>query len=214
VPELPERLDAEGLERARRRLARRDGRLRPVIRAVGPCGIRPQGDPYRALIRSVLYQQLAGAAAAAIAGRLRARFRGRYPGPEALLAMPESELRAVGLSRQKIAAVRAVAAAFADGSLSNWRLRRMDDAAVLEAVTRVRGIGEWTAHMLLMFSLGRPDVLPVGDYGVRKAAMRLYGLPALPGRKQLEALAEPWRPYRSVASWYLWRVEDVATPGD
>jgi DNA-3-methyladenine glycosylase II len=88
----------------------------------------------------------------------------------------------------------------------------MEDAAVVEAVTEIRGIGEWTAHMMLMFSLGRPDVLPVGDYGVRKGAMLLYGLADLPKPKELEALAEPWRPYRSIASWYLWRATETITP--
>ena len=209
---MPERLDPGLLEVARRSLRRRDPRLGAVIRRIGPCGLRPSGDPYRALIRSVIYQQLAGAAANAIAGRLRSGFGGRFPRPELLLAAPAAELRAVGLSRQKAATMRAVAAAFADGSLSSRRLRRMDDAGVVEAVTRIKGIGEWTAHMLLIFSLGSPDVLPVGDYGVRKGVMKLYGLPALPGRAELEAVAEPWRPYRSVASWYLWRHEAILPP--
>jgi DNA-3-methyladenine glycosylase II len=209
---MPERLDAELLEKARRSLRRRDPRLGAVIASVGPCRLRPSGDPYRALIRSVIYQQLAGAAANAIAGRLRRRFGGRFPRPERLLAAPAAELRAVGLSRQKAATLRAVAASFADGSLSSRRLRRMDDAGVVEAVTQIKGIGEWTAQMLLIFSLGRPDVLPVGDYGVRKGVMKLYGLPALPARAELEAVAEPWRPYRSVASWYLWRHEAILPP--
>jgi DNA-3-methyladenine glycosylase II len=209
---MSERLDAEFLEKARRSLRRRDPRLGAVIASVGPCRLRPSGDPYRALIRSVIYQQLAGAAANAIAGRLRGRFGGRFPRPELLLAAPAAELRAVGLSRQKAATLRAVAAAFADGSLTSRRLRRMDDAGVVEAVTQIKGIGEWTAHMLLIFSLGSPDVLPVGDYGVRKGVMKLYGLPALPGRAELEAVAEPWCPYRSVASWYLWRHEAILPP--
>ena len=208
-----DRLDAPHCERARRALARRDRRLGALIRRVGPCALRPTGDPYRSLVHSVLYQQLAGSAARAISGRLRARYRGRYPKAELLLAASEAELRAVGLSRQKCAALRAVAAAFATGELDNRALRRMPDAEVVEAVTRVRGIGEWTAHMLLIFSLGRPDVLPVGDYGVRKGVCSLYELPALPKRAELEALAEPWRPWRSVASWYLWR-QPERTPAE
>ena len=161
----------------------------------------------------MIYQQLAGAAANAIAGRLRGRFGGRFPRPELLLAAPVAELRAVGLSRQKAATLRAVAAAFADGSLSSRRLRRMDDAGVVEAVTQIKGIGEWTAHMLLIFSLGSPDVLPVGDYGVRKGAMLLYDLADLPGRAELTEIGERWRPWRSVASWYLWRATEIVTPG-
>ena len=205
-------LDPADRERARRALRRRDPALGRVIRAAGPCGLEPRGDPYRQLLRSVVFQQLAGSAARAIDGRLRALWRGRYPRPERLLAATDAQLRAAGLSRQKIAALRAVAEAFHSGALNGRRLRRMGDAEVVEAVTRVRGIGEWTAHMLLMFSLGRPDVLPVGDYGVRKGAMLLYGLDELPGRSQLETLAEPWRPWRSVASWYLWRVSDTVVP--
>jgi len=206
------RLDTDTLKQARRALLRRDPVLAPVLRHHGGCSLRPSGDPYRALLHSVIYQQLAGAAASAIEGRFRARYRGRLPTPDALLATRESEMRAAGLSRQKIAALRGVAQAFSDGTLNNRRLCRMSDDAVVDAVTQLRGIGEWTAHMLLMFSLGRPDVLPVGDYGVRKGAMQLYGLDDLPKPRELEALAEPWRPYRSVGSWYLWRVVDTPTP--
>jgi DNA-3-methyladenine glycosylase II len=211
---MPDQLDDATRARARRSLMRRDPVLAPVIRREGACGLEVRGDPYRALLQSIVYQQLAGAAASAIDRRVRAPYRGRYPKPAVLLAARDAQFKEAGLSRQKIAAMRALATAFADGTLSNRRLRRMPDDEVLEAVTQVKGIGEWTAHMLLMFSLGRPDVLPVGDYGVRKSAMQLYGLPALPKRAELEALAEPWRPYRSVAAWYLWRVIDTQTPGD
>jgi DNA-3-methyladenine glycosylase II len=210
---MPDRLDPALLARARRALLRRDSVLAPVIRREGPCDMIPTGDPYRSLLQSIVYQQLAGAAASAIDRRVRAQYRGRYPKPETLLAAPDGALREAGLSRQKIAAMRAVAAAFDDGTLNNRRLYRMSDEAVVEAVTQVRGIGEWTAHMLLMFSLGRPDVLPVGDYGVRKAAMELYGLEELPKPAELEGLGERWRPYRSVAAWYLWRVVDTKTQG-
>ena len=172
-----------------------------------------RGDPYRMLLQSVIYQQLAGAAARTIDGRVRAAWRGRYPRPELLLAAPDTQLRAAGLSRQKITALRSIAEHFDDGRVSGRRLARMGDEDVIECVTQIRGVGVWTAHMLLMFSLGRPDVLPVGDYGVRKGAMQLYGLRELPKPKELEALAEPWRPYRSVASWYLWRVVDTIAPG-
>ena len=210
---MPESLDEALLERARRSLARRDPRLRALIREVGPCGLERRGDPYRSLLRSVIYQQLAGSAASAIDQRFRAPYRGRYPMPADLLAARTAALRQAGLSRQKIAAVRAVAEAFQARELDNRGLRKMDDEAVVEAVTRVRGIGTWTAHMLLMFSLGRPDVLPVGDYGVRKGAMLLYGLSGLPKPAELEALTDSWRPYRSVGSWYLWRATETITPG-
>jgi DNA-3-methyladenine glycosylase II len=206
---MPDTLDPALLEAARRRLLRRDPRLGRVIRKVGACQLRPAGDPYRSLLRSVLHQQLAGAAARAIEARLKAPHRGRYPAPAVLAAAGDAELREAGLSRQKSATVRAVAAAFAEGRLDARRLRRMSDDEVTGAVTAIRGIGEWTAHMLLIACFARPDVLPVGDYGVRKGAQRLYGLAEPPKRAELEELAEPWRPYRSVAAWYLWRVMDT-----
>lgn len=212
LPAMAQGLSEATLATARRRLARRDPRLGRWMREVGACRIQARGDPYRALLRSVVYQQLAGSAARAIDARFRAAWRGRYPKPADLLAARAAQLRRAGLSRQKIAALRAVAEAFATRRLDNRRLRRMDDEAVIEAVTQVRGIGVWTAHMLLMLSLGRPDVLPVGDYGVRKGAMRLYGLPALPSPSELEAIASPWRPYRSVGSWYLWRAAETLLP--
>lgn len=209
---MPSRLDAELLDRACRLLCRRDGVLRPLIRKVGPCGLRWRGDPYRYLIRGVFYQQLAGPAASAIESRFKTEFGGRIPKPERLLEASPERLRGVGLSRQKAAAVRSIAGAFLDGTVSARKLPRMEDEEVIEAVTRIRGVGVWTAHMLLMFSLGRPDVLPVGDYGVQKATRDLYRLDSLPRPRELEAIAECWQPYRSVACWYLWRHADIATP--
>ena len=203
-----DRLDPPLIAQATRHLRRAEPRMGTLVKRIGPCAMRRSGDPYRALVRSVIYQQLAGAAASAIAGRLKARHRGRFPTPAALLAESDADLRGVGLSRQKAATLREIARAFDEGRLSNRALYRMSDAAVIEAVTELRGVGEWTAHMLLISSLGRPDVLPVGDFGIRKGATRLFGLPALARPAELEALAAPWRPYRSVASWYLWRRAD------
>jgi DNA-3-methyladenine glycosylase II len=205
-------LDATALDRARRALGRRDPVLGALIRRVGPCGLAPRGDPYRYLVRSVLHQQVTGHAARAIEARLRASFDGRIPAPARLRAASPALLRRAGLSRQKIASVRAIAAAFDERRVDPRRLRRLDDDAVIAAVTEIRGVGEWTAHMLLMFALGRSDVLPVGDYGIRKGVRTLYGLADLPGRAELEAIAEPWRPWRSVAAWYVWRHADVAAP--
>ena len=198
--------------RASRHLRRRDPVLGAVVARVGPCSIVPRGDPYRYLVRSVLHQQITGHAARAIEGRLKASYGGRLPPPGELRAARAPALRKVGLSRQKIASLRAIATAFDDGTLVNRRLARLGDDAVIEAVTQLRGVGEWTAHMMLMMSLGRADVLPVGDYGVRKAARDLYGLADLPKPKELTEIAEPWRPYRSIAAWYLWRSMDAATP--
>jgi DNA-3-methyladenine glycosylase II len=202
------KIDASLIAKARRSLRRKDPVLGAAIKQAGACNLAPEGDPYRALIGSIVYQQLAGAAAGAILGRVRARYGGRIPRPERLLATSEADHRSDGLSRQKNAAIRAVATAFGEGTLSNRRIRGMEDSDVVEAVTQIRGIGDWTAHMLLIFCLGRPDILPTGDYGVRKGAQILYELAELPKPKELEALAQPWRPYRSIASWYLWRVVD------
>jgi DNA-3-methyladenine glycosylase II len=207
-----ERMSSELALRASRHLRRRDPVLGAVVARVGPCSTVPRGDPYRYLVRSVLFQQITGHAARAIEGRLKAAYRGRLPSPAELRKASAVRLRGVGLSRQKIASMHAIAAAFDDGTLVNRRIARLADDAVVEAVTQLRGVGGWTAHMMLMMSLGRPDVLPVGDYGVRKAARDLYGLADLPKPKELTALAEPWRPYRSIAAWYLWRSMDAITP--
>jgi len=206
---LADRIDAVLVERARRSLRRGDPVLGAVIRRVGACELRRRGDPYRYLVRSVIFQQITGAAGRAIEKRLHAALGGRVPVPAQLRVAETETLRGAGLSRQKIESIRAIATAFDERTLDGRRLARLSDEAVVEAVTQVRGVGEWTAHMLLMFSLGRPDVLPVGDYGVRKAARDLYGLAELPKRKELEALAEAWRPYRSVATWYLWRSTEL-----
>ncbi len=210
---MPRGFEPELLERARRSLRRRDPVLGAVIRRVGPCRIQPRGAPYRSLLRAILFQQVAGAAARAIEARLQAHFGGRYPTAAVLAAASDRELRAVGLSRQKIAAFRAVAEAFDSRAVSDRRLARMDDEDVVEAVTRIRGVGPWTAHMLLMFSLARPDVLPVGDYGVRKGVRDLYGLEELPSAAELEGVALRWRPYRTIASWYVWRHLDPVSGG-
>ena len=205
-------LDPPTLERARRVLRRRDPTLGALIRRVGRCDLTPRGDPYRYLVRSVLYQQITGKAAQSIEARLKALFGGRIPAAARLRRATPERLRSVGLSRQKAASIRAIAEAFDERRLESRTLRRMAQDEVIEAVTQVRGVGEWTAHMLLMFSLGHPDILPVGDYGVRKGAQSLYGLAELPGRRELEALADPWRPYRTVAAWYLWRQVETETP--
>jgi len=190
-----------------RHLRRADARLARVIEQVGPCRLEVRdGNVYRSLFRAVLYQQLAGNAAAAIERRVKALFNGRVPPPARFLTASDRSLRAAGLSRQKTAYLRDLAEHFASGRISARRLPHLSDDEVIGAVTAVKGIGEWTAHM---FGLGRPDVLPVGDYGVRKAAQLLFDLDDLPKRDTLEELAQPWRPYRSVASWYLWRSLDI-----
>jgi len=166
---------------------------------------RPR-DVYGALLRAITGQQLSVRAAEAIYGRLLARFGGRPPTPAELLADDPDELRtAAGLSHAKVAALRSLAERVLAGELALDRLNELDDEEVTRELVAVKGIGEWTAHMFLMFTLRRPDVLPTGDQGLRNAAMRVYGLDAAPDRAAFLELAEPWRPYRTRASLYLWR---------
>lgn len=183
--------------------------MRALMRRTGPCGLAPTRQYFPTLLRSIVGQQLSGAAADTIWGRFRARFPGaRYPRPEDVLAAPDEVLRAIGLSRAKVLSVKDLCAHVLDGRLDLRHLSRQSDEDIIESLIAVRGIGEWTAHMFLMFSLFRLDVLPIGDLGVRRGAQVLFGLPALPAPQEVTALAEArgWAPYRSVASWYLWRV--------
>jgi len=189
--------------------------LRDLIDRVGPPRPRrrPDGpspdDHYGALVRSIVGQQLSVAAAKAIYGRLLERFGGRPPTPQEVLAQDEEELRAAaGLSRAKVGFLRSLAEHVVAGELELDRVARLADAEIVAELCAVRGIGEWSAHMFLMFQLERPDVLAVGDLGVRRAAQLAYGLPSLPSADDLRALAEPWRPHRTLACRYLWRSLD------
>jgi len=167
--------------------------------------------PFDALAESIAYQQLSGKAAATIFGRVRALFpRRKYLDPEKILATPDESFRAAGLSRSKIAAVKDLAAKTIDGTVPSARaIARMSDEEIILRLTEVRGIGRWTVEMLLLFDLGRPDVWPVDDYGVRKGFAKIFGRRKLPTPKQLMKLGEKWRPYRSVAAWYFWRALDA-----
>lgn len=189
--------------------------LRDLIDRVGPPRPRrrPDGpspdDHYGALVRSIVGQQLSVAAAKAIYGRLLERFGGRPPTPQEVLAQDEEELRAAaGLSRAKVGFLRSLAEHVVAGELELDRVARLADAEIVAELCAVRGIGEWSAHMFLMFQLERPDVLAVGDLGVRRAAQLAYGLPSLPSADDLRALAEPWSPHRTLACRYLWRSLD------
>jgi len=163
-------------------------------------------DHYGALVRAIAGQQLSVKAARAIYGRLTARFDGRPPTPEEILEDEPEELRAAaGLSRAKVGYLRSLAEHALSGELELERLDELDDDAVIAELVAVKGLGTWTAHMFLMFHLERPDVLPVGDLGIRRAMQRAYGLGALPDPIAMEKIAEPWRPYRTLACRYLWR---------
>jgi DNA-3-methyladenine glycosylase II len=194
-------------------LARVDPRFAPLVRTVGPPAVELERNRFRALAESILYQQVAGSAARAIVGRVRQHYGGRFPTPAMVAATSIEDLRACGVSPQKARYLRALGEAFEEGRIPARRLPSMEDEAVIEALTEVVGIGRWTAEMFLIFSLGRPDVWPVGDYGVQKGVQRLLGQKALPARSRMARVAEPWRPYRSAAAWYMWRSLDVPTQG-
>lgn len=197
---------------AARHLTQADARFRPLVAQWGPPTLSLERDRFRALAESILYQQLAGSAAAAIVRRVRAHY-GRFPRAADVLATPPGVLRTCGVSPQKERYLRELAAAFEEGRIDARRLPRLDDEAVIEALTEVHGVGRWTAEMFLIFSLGRPDVWPVGDYGVQKGVQRLLGQRSLPARSRMQRVAEPWRPWRSAAAWYMWRSLDVPTQG-
>ncbi len=194
---------------AERALAASHPAFADLIASVGPCTIEPHGQsPYVSLMRSVVYQQLSGKAAGTIYGRVLDRFGGQVPEPEALLATPVEALRACGLSGAKTAALHDLAAHALDGALPpQEEVYRLSDEEMVERLTRVRGGGPWTVEMYLMFGLGRPDVMPAMDLGVQEGARILYG-GTRPNPKQLRAIGEQWRPWRTVGSWYMWRAVD------
>jgi len=198
--------------RARRVLSKQDPVLAAVMEQVGPCRLQLRNSvtPFGALLRAVVYQQLSGRAAATIYGRTLSLFSYRRPTPAKVLQTGETGLRSAGLSRSKAASLLDLAAKSQAGAVPTTRqLRRMSDEAIVEALTGVRGIGRWTAEMMLIFHLGRPDVLPATDLGVRKGMRQLCGLRQLPDPEQVLRHGERWRPYRSVASWYLWRALEL-----
>jgi DNA-3-methyladenine glycosylase II len=162
------------------------------------------GDAYGALLRSIVGQQLSTKAARTIYGRMLELFGGHAPTPKQLLAVDPEKIRAAGLSRPKVGYLRDLAQHVEDGELELERLDDLSDEEVIEQLTAVKGIGDWSAHMFLMFHLGRPDVLPVGDLGIRNAVKAQYRLRKLPDPKRMEKIAKPWRPYRTLACLYLW----------
>ena len=198
-------------EEATAAVARGDPAMAAFIASFGPCTLsrrRHPGGAFAALARSILYQQLAGRAAAAIHGRFAALYGGRPTAP-AVLATPDEALRACGLSAAKAASVKDLAAKVVDGSVRLDRLSRLGDEELVARLSQVRGIARWTAEMFLIFSLNRPDVWPVDDLGVRSGYARLHGGP-VPSPRELGPLGDLYRPYRTVAAWYCWRAMDRA----
>src|SRR5215212_9678060 len=195
-----------------RHLAKADPVLARLMKRAGPFALktRQMHNPFEALARNIVFQQLHGSAAEAIHRRVLELFGGGRLRPQDVLQAPEEALRGAGLSGAKTAALKDLAAKTLDGTVPTLaRLKRMGDEEIVARLTQVRGIGRWTVEMLLMFRLGRPDVLPVGDFAVRKGFMVAYGLDEMPKPKALELHAERWRPYRSVASWYMWRAVEL-----
>lgn len=194
---------------AARHLREADSRMASVIDRVGPCVLRVHAcSPYESLVRAIVFQQLSGKAAETIFGRVVTAAGGRVE-PESIGAVGDAALRAAGLSFRKIRYIRDLSARTIDGSLALKNIKKLPDESVVEQLVAVKGIGVWSAQMFLMFAMGRPDVLPVGDLGVQKAAMKLYQLRKMPDAKKLTTIANCWKPYRTVACWYLWRSLDA-----
>ena len=204
----PQSLTPEDYARARRVLMRRDPVLGTAIKKIGPCLMadRQRKDHLTALVGSIVSQQLSTKAAATIFGRFVALFPAQTPlSAEGIMVVDDPTLRGVGLSGQKVRYLRDLCERILDGRLQLDAIESLDDEAVIERLTEVKGFGRWTAEMFLMFRLHRPDVLPVDDLGIVNAVQRLYRLRKRPDAKKLYKLGEAWRPYRSVASWYLWQ---------
>lgn len=192
-----------------------DPKLALVIDRARPCDLAPKklASLFEVLLGAIVYQQLNGKAAAAILARVQTHFPANKPEPHALLALADEPLRAAGLSRNKLASLRDLAAKTVDGTVPTpTAARKLSDEELLARLTAVRGIGPWTVHMLLMFDLGRPDVLPTGDFGVREGFRKLHRKRRQPTPAELAKYARRWAPYRSVAAWYLWRVHEIELP--
>jgi DNA-3-methyladenine glycosylase II len=193
------------LLKAQRHLARKDAVLKGLIRQVGPCTLQHDPDGFGVLVRSIISQQISTRAALAITGRLRTSLgRGGFR-PRSVLRTSDEVLRAAGMSANKVRCLRELAEKVDSKILTLDRFPDMEDEEVIEQLVELRGIGRWTAEMFLIFSLGRRDVLPHGDYGLKAGVRNQYTLPDLPDKKTLTELAEPWRPFRSIGTWFIWR---------
>jgi DNA-3-methyladenine glycosylase II len=202
------------VKRAVRHLRKVPGPMAALIAAHGLPSFSRTRNSFESLGQAIVYQQLSGKAAGTIYARFLALFpRGRFPRPDQLVRVPVARLRSAGLSRGKASYLKELAAAYVDGSVSPRRFRTGSDAEIAAMLLAVKGIGAWSVDMFLIFALNRPDILPVGDLGVRKGMRAYFGLDDLPDAELMTRLAEPWRPYRSVASWYMWRCADTLLPG-
>jgi DNA-3-methyladenine glycosylase II len=193
------------MRKAINHLKKADPVMAAIISKAGPYRMQYREPVFQTLVRSIVYQQLSGKAALTIFNRLAAAAKVNPMTPEAILKLRLQKMRTLGLSKQKIVYIRELARLTRDGDIRFERLPEMEDAAIIETLTRVKGVGVWTVQMFLMFALQRPNVLPVGDLGVRAAMKKAYGLAELPKPQEMERIAAAWHPYRSIASWYLWR---------
>jgi DNA-3-methyladenine glycosylase II len=196
---------ADSFRKAQRHLCRRDPQLGKLIKCVGPCTLQPGGEAFPLLVRAIISQMISTKVAKTIAARVEAALHPAGVVPSAVSAASEEVLRGVGLSRAKVLALKDLAQKSLSGELPLERLPDMSDEEVIASLVGVRGIGRWTAEMFLIFSLGRLDVLPVDDLGLRAGVCEVYELAELPGRAELRERGEIWRPYRSIATWYFWR---------
>jgi DNA-3-methyladenine glycosylase II len=187
-------------------LSESDTRLKQVMRSVGEYSIKIRNDPFQSLVESIVFQQLAGSAANTIYGRFIKYYDNVSALHQQILSTPDSIFRSsIGLSSKKIEYIKDLSARVIDGRVNLSILHELTDEEIIAQLIQVKGIGRWTAEMFLIFCLGRPDVLPVGDLGVRKAMQKIYSLEELPVPPTMLAIAQPWKPYRSIATWYLWK---------
>jgi DNA-3-methyladenine glycosylase II len=186
-------------------LCRVDPRLGAVIARTGPCTLKPGGDCFIALCRAIISQQISGVVAVAITKRFKKLFPRSRPTAKHLLTLIDEQLRSAGLSRQKMSYLRDLAAHFAEGKVPIRRFSKMNDEEIIQSLIPIKGIGRWTAEMFLIFVLNRTDLLPVDDLGVRKGFQKVYGLKTEPKAAKMIEIAEKWRPWRTVGSWYMWR---------
>jgi len=193
-------------------LAAVDPIMGDIIARVGPCTLSPRTDYFANLARAIYSQQISGAVAAALFAKFAALFPAKTPTAKGTLALSDADLRGTGLSRQKLAYIRDLAEHFAEGPLATHDFHALSDEEIIDALTAVHGIGRWTAEMFLIFSLNRPDVFPVDDFGIKMNLRRAYGYKKMPKPRTMRRHARPWGPWRTVGTWYLWRLGDL--PGE
>ena len=183
----------------------KDRKLAKVIKRVGSFEIRVTKNKYESLVEAIITQQLSGSAAKSISTRFRALYTTRFPKPIDVLATPNSKLRKTGLSKMKVEYIKEISKKIESKELRLQKLPKLSDEEVVIELTKIRGIGRWTAEMFLIFTLGRMDVLPIGDLGLKKGIKKLHSMQELPTDEEMEKIAKKWRPYRTVATWYLWK---------